>query len=546
MNSQNDKPFWGELHTHSEHSDGNGRAADCFAIARSHLDFWALSDHAYDDTVFYVAPDSQSALRRGPDQPVLNHVWDKIQELCRSYEAPGSFIPILAYEWTNFRFGHHNVYYYDYDQPIRMPATLPELYESLRGVNALVIPHHTGYPPGKCGKNWDYHNEALTPFVEIYSVHGSSEEPGGIRPLLTTGSWMGPGASGGSVQEGLARGHKLGIIASSDAHADHPGAYDLGLVAAYAPELTRASIWQAFKQKRVYGVTGDRIQLRFAMNGHPMGSIVPASALPAGAPRVLEVEAVAWDSVERLDVFKNNTLLHSAVEPQGRVPGPATGPRDREASSSADRVRFRFMVEWGWDRWATNEWEGTLEVPGGRVLQAIPCYRNRVEARVGHGVTRHDASSCTWTSRTPQIQGNAPARRFGDAIWLEVECDPQAPMRLTMVCTGYASTGGSRPAPAELSQRTQQLTLTPQDVLSRASLTHMQPVADTDNGNHWGKMDTLAKFRVNQGSLTDRLSLRLHVEDDAPLPAAGGADFYYVRVIQRNGHRAWSSPIWVQ
>ncbi|MGH2369167.1 MAG: hypothetical protein ACRDI2_13305, partial [Chloroflexota bacterium] len=379
------RPFWGELHTHSALSDGNGSAEDCFAIARSHLDFWALADHAFDETVFYVAPDSEAYRRRGPNWRQLNEEWPRIQELCRTYEAPGTFVPFLAYEWTNFRFGHHNVYYLDYDQPIRMPATLPQLYDALRGVDALVIPHHTGYPPGLCGKDWDFHDEALTPFVEVYSVHGSSEEPGGIRPLLTTGSWMGPGASGGSVQEGLARGHRLGIIASSDAHGDHPGAYDLGLVAAYAGELTRRSLWNAFIAKRVYGVTGDRIALDVSVNGHPMGSTIPASALPPTGRCVVEIGAVAWDKVERLDVFKNNRLLHTVVEPQGAAP-----PADRP-------LRFRFMVEWGWDRRATNDWEGGIDVPGGRVLQAIPCYRGRVANRVGRGIKQRTDSACTWT-----------------------------------------------------------------------------------------------------------------------------------------------------
>src|SRR5689334_14245738 len=103
------EPFWGELHTHSDLSDGNGSPEDCFAIARSHLDFWALADHAFDDTVFYVPPDSESMQRRGTGWRRLNvdeTAWPQVQSLCRAYEAPGEFIPILAYEWTNFRFGH--------------------------------------------------------------------------------------------------------------------------------------------------------------------------------------------------------------------------------------------------------------------------------------------------------------------------------------------------------------------------------------------------------------------------------------------------------
>lgn len=177
-----EKLYWGEIHTHTALSDGNGSPEENFQIARSHLDFWAMADHAYDPEVFNF-----DYRTRGPAREILNDRWGEVQDLCRSHEDPGRFIPLLAYEWTNYRYGHHNVYYLDYDQPIRMPPTLPELYDSLRNVEALVIPHHGGYPVGICGKDWDFHDDDLSPFVEIYSLHGSSEEPDGIRPLLTPG-----------------------------------------------------------------------------------------------------------------------------------------------------------------------------------------------------------------------------------------------------------------------------------------------------------------------------------------------------------------------
>jgi len=44
--------FWGDLHTHTALSDGNGHPEDHFEIAKSHLDFWAMTDHAFDKEVF--------------------------------------------------------------------------------------------------------------------------------------------------------------------------------------------------------------------------------------------------------------------------------------------------------------------------------------------------------------------------------------------------------------------------------------------------------------------------------------------------------------
>jgi hypothetical protein len=151
---------------------------------------------------------------------------------------------------------------------------------------------------------------------------------------------------------------------------------------------------------------------------------------------------------------------------------------------------------------------------------------------VGRGITQRTDAACTWTSRTEQIQGAAPARRFADAMWFEVECDRHTRLRLVMACAG----------------RRQELTLTPEQILAGATLVHMQPVAETDNGNHWATMDTLAKFRIDQGWLTDNLTVRFCYEDDRAASSKNPdrAGFYYVRVIQRNGQRAWSSPIWVE
>ena len=109
--------FWGDLHTHTKLSDGNGSPEENFEIAKSHLDFWAMADHAYDEVIFARNPRKTA---RG--EKFLNDHWERVQQLCRTYEKNGQFIPFLAYEWTNFTYGHHNIYYLNYDQPIRMPS----------------------------------------------------------------------------------------------------------------------------------------------------------------------------------------------------------------------------------------------------------------------------------------------------------------------------------------------------------------------------------------------------------------------------------------
>ena len=136
--------FWGDLHTHTNLSDGNGNPEDNFEIARSHLDFWTMADHAYDKVVF------DRDFRKTHGRPrILNDSWEFVQQLCREYEKPGKFIPFLGYEWTNFQYGHHNVYYLQYDQPIRMPSTLPKLYASGKLVSVISAGNRTFINAGR-------------------------------------------------------------------------------------------------------------------------------------------------------------------------------------------------------------------------------------------------------------------------------------------------------------------------------------------------------------------------------------------------------------
>ena len=85
-------------------------------------------------------------------------------------------------------------------------------------------------------------------------------------------------------------GWQLGVTAGSDHHLAQAGAWiginfgtsrvrysRHGVTAVLSPENTRASLFQALKERRTYGTTGARIRLRVTGNGKPMGSLVSAT-----------------------------------------------------------------------------------------------------------------------------------------------------------------------------------------------------------------------------------------------------------------------------
>jgi hypothetical protein len=274
--SEADSPFagilWGDLHCHSGLSDGTGAPADLYAYARdvSGLDVCAVTDHD--------AHGLWPLAERG--------AWEEIREATRAAHEPGRFVALLGYEWTNWTFGHRNVYFPGADGEVFAftdPAsdTPEELWEQLGPWNAQTIPHHPGGGPVPI--DWSIPSDpARETVVEICSIHGSSEawgvERGIYRPVR-----------GASVRDALSGGHRLGILASGDTHDGHPGRRSAGapangLAAFRAAERTRAAVFEALRERRVYGTSGPRILLACDWGGVPPGT--ESSTPPDGPVRV--------------------------------------------------------------------------------------------------------------------------------------------------------------------------------------------------------------------------------------------------------------------
>jgi hypothetical protein len=66
----------------------------------------------------------------------------------------------------------------------------------------------------------------------------------------------------------------------------------------------------------------------------------------------------------------------------------------------------------------------------------------------------------------------------------------------------------------------------------------MEDIPATNDGAYWHNMAMCAKCKVHQGWPVGDLKVSLTCEDDAASARGDTADFYYVRVIQRNGQAA--------
>jgi len=298
--------FWGDMHVHTALCDGCLEPGSFYEEARDGLglDFAAITTH---DTMDIIEPSGRQ------------EEWELVRELQERYNERGRFVTFLGYEWSDHKWGHRGVFFapdepdpqlYSFADPESdTPGKLEAL---LREHEAIVIPHHTAWrrifmallnwfkflsmKVPEAYTWWGPENEQQR-LVEIYSMHGSSESYDGPYPI-THGNPKGwfprflrddrskPG-HGNYVQEALASGLRLGIIAGSDRHdyavdeRIHPiDIYPRGLTAIWARELSAEALWRSLWNRGVYGTTGARIVIELFADGLPMGSEYVCSRHP--------------------------------------------------------------------------------------------------------------------------------------------------------------------------------------------------------------------------------------------------------------------------
>ena len=299
VSSDGQNIFWGDLHGHTSLSDGTGTVEDYFIYARdvSALDVVAITDHDH----WGILP-----LDGHPE------FWEETKTQVRRFHQPGRFITLLGYEWTNWIHGHRHVLYFKDDGEIYSSIspdyeTPTQLWDALRGKRALTFAHHSA--GGVMPTNWAFPPDpVLEPLTEIVSVHGSSEALDSPVPIYDP-------IPGNFVRDILDRGFRFGFLGSGDGHDGHPGLTHLvtesgGLAAIITDTLTRDSVLDALRARRVYATNGPRILLRTALDSHSMGALIPKPKTGSYTGELF-VHVIAETPLERVDLIRSGKVVES-------------------------------------------------------------------------------------------------------------------------------------------------------------------------------------------------------------------------------------------
>jgi len=296
--------YWGDLHFHTYLSDGIGTPEENYAYARDimSLDFAAIGDHDY-------APVADAYL--------TDEEWEKLKEVNEKFYRAGKFVTFQSYEFSN-TYGHRVVYFLTPNKSIlirsfelrkgnsdRYRDKNRKLWEGLKGKESIISVHgHSGF----------FHNDynpKLEKIIQVYSTHGCYERKDSpFIPRITGSSY---------VQDYLAKGYRLAILAESDGHDGHPGystwvgrvgerQYRGGLAAIYAPALTRENIWNSLKKRHCYGTTGERIILDFRINNNFMGEEL--TFLNDKISREIRIKVIGTCPLDKIVIVRNNIDIY--------------------------------------------------------------------------------------------------------------------------------------------------------------------------------------------------------------------------------------------
>jgi len=300
--------YRGDLHRHTEISwDGgaDGSVLDAYRYARdaASLDFLGITDHA------------------DPLQEPYN--WWLMQKFADLFQVK-DFAAFYAVERSlPFPNGHRNLLY-----PARGVPLLPinpteergwegagRLYAYLRRYKGIAISHTSGT---NAGTDWRDNDPVVEPLVEIYQglrdtyEYAGAPRPKTLQPSPALSADSPPPQRYGMVWNALAKGYKLGFIASSDHHSTH-----VSYACLIADGPGRDSLFEAMRARRAYAAT-DNIIVDLRSSGSD-GEHIMGEESVSSTPVHLSVKVFGTAPIKQLDVIKNNKIVYTLSPSQPDV-----------------------------------------------------------------------------------------------------------------------------------------------------------------------------------------------------------------------------------
>ena len=334
--------YYGDLHAHSDYSDGWGTPIEAFTAARDNgADFFALTDHHYQMTPEMFIEEQLLA-----DSFTTSEF---VAMAAVEYYIPG-LGEMNIFNITDFDFGVFYNGYTGYDKTIR-PNALPSLYDAIAAREGAVgMWVHPLWAYSKQFEMYDY----LTP---------ERDQAVGIFEMHNLGSWVTYDQLSYEPDYILALDAGWHVLPSavSDTHiADWIWGYDVRTVL-LAEELTRDCLYDAMSSQRGYATLDKNLRMYYELNGAVMGSTLEEQTSEYVAHIYVEdPDGTPEDEITLIEVISDGGEVVATIEASGALVDIVVELSSEDASYFYLRISTASNVTGGegYTAWSSPVWTG--------------------------------------------------------------------------------------------------------------------------------------------------------------------------------------------
>ncbi|HAX73937.1 MAG TPA: hypothetical protein DCY20_10480, partial [Firmicutes bacterium] len=297
--SNNKNLYFGQLHSHTNLSDGQGTIDEAYQYAKENaeLDFFAVTDHSnsFDN-------DSQASLADGS----MSSKWNTGLDAANNYNEDGEFTAIYAYEMTwsagTGKWGHMNTFNTPgFETRTNSSMDLKNYYATLKTQSQSVSQlNHPGNTFGDFA-DFGYYDKEIDELVTLIEV-GNGEGP--VR-----GSGYFPSYE--YYTRALDKGWHVAPTNNQDNHKGNWGNSNTARTVIEAPELTRESVYEALSERRVYATEDNNLRISYELNGNTMGSILAQQDELNFAIKVEDPDAN--DTIEKIEIITDGGRVAQSI-----------------------------------------------------------------------------------------------------------------------------------------------------------------------------------------------------------------------------------------
>lgn len=260
----------GDLHSHTDYSDGEGTPEEAYAMARANgMDFFATTDHA---------------------EVLSGSEWNATLAQAQAATVDGCFVALRGFEWTS-QYGHANVFATDK----RVRATdshynsVNEFYAWLSApeqINSVAQFNHPFYPAVDPFNGWE-HDPQADLHVNLIETHNGTVECVDKYDVVLNAGWHVAPAS------------------NSDTHWANWGTRR-GRTGIIAPALTYNHVINALRARRTFSTEDENLVVAMRADGYWMGSVV------RNGPMYFDVYGFDPDDpIATLELYRNGEMFQS-------------------------------------------------------------------------------------------------------------------------------------------------------------------------------------------------------------------------------------------